>query len=181
MPIMSLQTGGELARVSSLVIDPGNLHIVALELSGDTLDSDPSFLRVDEIREVSTLGAIVDSSDDFVELDDVISLEKVYGYEFNLLGMDVIDDQKQKVGKVINAVFNPQHFIIQQLNVKQPFFKSLGRTEVIIHRKQIVEINDNNIVVKAPTNKISDNIKPIQKKHATPFSQGQADDLQPGL
>src|SRR5690349_2846157 len=99
-PVMSLQTGAELARTSRVLVDPRDLTIVAYELDGPALDLRPSFLRPVDVRELSNLGLIVDSSDEFVALDDVIRIKQVYDYEFDLEGMDVIDERKKKLGKV---------------------------------------------------------------------------------
>lgn len=45
MPVMSLQTGAELARTVREVIDPRDLTIIAYELAGPMLDQTPSLLR----------------------------------------------------------------------------------------------------------------------------------------
>ena len=61
MPVMSLQTGSELARTSRAIINPYNLKIIAYELSGPLLDQSPSLLRIEDIRETGPMGLIIDS------------------------------------------------------------------------------------------------------------------------
>jgi hypothetical protein len=73
-PVMSLQTGGQLAHTKTPLIDPRNLMIIAYELQGPALDAHPSFLLMSDVRELSNLGLIVDSSDEFVGVDDVIKI-----------------------------------------------------------------------------------------------------------
>lgn len=151
VPVMSLQTGKEIATSARVLLDPTDLKITAFELSGDSLDERPSFLRIQDIRELSDIGFIVDSSDEFVGLDDVISLKELYELQFELVDMPVVDTQKQKLGKVEDSVFNSNTFLVDQLRVRRPLLKSLKDAELLISSSQIVEINDTSIVVQAPT------------------------------
>lgn len=48
---------------------------------------------------------------------------------------------------MIDYVVETSGFVIQQLNVRRPLFKSLNDTELLVHRTQITEINDRFIVV----------------------------------
>lgn len=147
-PVMSLQTGGRLAKVSRPIIDPSNLTIIAFEVEGPLLTEKPAFLRVNEIREVAPMGMIIDSTDELVGLDDVIKLKKLYSMEFSLVGMPVIDEHKHKLGKVEDFTLETGGFVIQQLTVKRGLMRGLTDTGLLIHRSQIVEINDNEIIVK---------------------------------
>lgn len=93
-PVMGLQTGGELARTSQAIIDPDTLEIVAYKVEGSLLDTQPSLLRIADIREFSNIGFIIDSSDEFVAPDDIIKLKKIYDLGFELEGKAVIDEKK---------------------------------------------------------------------------------------
>jgi len=150
-PVMSLQTGGRLARATRPLIDPGTLAIYAYELDGPLLAERPSFLRVAEIRETSGVGMIVDSTDDFVGLHDVIKIEELEDLKFPLVGMKVIDEQRRRLGKVLDYTLETGSFVIQQLHVQRGVLRAIADTGLLIHRSQIVEINDENIVVKANT------------------------------
>lgn len=173
-PVMSLQTGTELARTKQPVIDPRTLSIMAYELEGPLLDSHPSFLRIPDVRELSDIGMIVDSSDEFVELNDIIKLKEIYELQFHLIGLTVFDERKHKLGKVDSYTVEMGSFIIQQLNVRRPILKSLGDTELLIHRSQIIEVTDTTIVVKS--GKVNaEPIKSAMRTYVNPFrSQGSA-------
>jgi sporulation protein YlmC with PRC-barrel domain len=172
-PVMSLQTGAELARTKAPIIDPHTLSIVAYELDGPSLDQHPSLLRVADMRELSTIGMIVDSSDEFVGLDDVIKLKEIHDLHFSLVGLTVIDDKKHKIGKVDDYTVEVGSFVIQQLNVRHPIFKSLNDTESLIHRSQVVEITDTTIIVKSATNEVKETIQHAVKSYVNPFRQGK--------
>jgi len=146
-PVMGLQTGGELARTSKAVIDPATLQIVAYEVVGPLLDIHPSLLRIADVREFSDIGLIVDSSDEFVSPDDIIKLGQIYKIHFELEGMRVIDEKKRKLGKIVGYTIETGSFLVEQLNVKRPLLKSLNDTELLVHRTQITEINNDAIVV----------------------------------
>lgn len=145
---MGLQTGSELARISRPIVDPGNLKIVAYEVDGPLLDSHPSLLRVIDVREFSDIGVIVDSSDEFVSPSDVIKLGEIYKQNFILEGKSVVNKKHRKLGKVIGYTLETTGFLIQQLTVRRPFFQGLSEPELLVHRTQITEINDHEIVVQ---------------------------------
>lgn len=169
VPIMSLQTGSELARVSRPVINPHNLTIVAYELEGSLLDQHPSLLRVADIREIGPLGMIIDSVDELISVSDVIKIKEIYEIGFNLVGLKVIDERKKNVGRVVGYTLEAGNFVIQQLRVKRPMLKSFGDTELLIHRSQIVKVTDNEIVVKAPTIRKAQAIEEPMQSFENPF------------
>ena len=154
-PVMSLQTGTRLATTGAPLINPANLKIVAFELEGPLLTEKPSFLRVADIRELSGVGMIIDSSDELLALDDVIKIKELYELGFKLVGMIVIDEHKKKLGKVEDYTIETGSFVIEQLNVKHGIFRGITDTGLLIHRSQIIEINDNAIIVKGTAKKIS--------------------------
>lgn len=151
MPVMSLQTGSELGRTAREVIDPRDLSIVAYELKGPLLDDDPTLLRLADIREIGPLGMIIDSSDELLSVSDVVELKKVYEFNFDLIGKQVVDEARKKIGKVVDYTLMSGNFIIQQLSVKRPVLRSFGDTSMLIHRSQVVKVTDDQIVVKSAT------------------------------
>jgi len=176
MPIMSLQTGTQLAVTKLAVINPANLKIIAYEVEGPLLSERPSFIRIADVREISNIGMIIDSNDDFVALNDVIKIQEIYNLGFVLINLNVIDTMKKKLGKVESYNIDSDSFIIQQLNVKQGLIKSLSESNLLIHRSQIVEINDNEVIVKAAAKKLEPIIKPGQLTYMNPFrSTSQAE------
>lgn len=151
IPVMSLQTGSELARTSREIINPKNLSIIAYELEGRLLDQHPSLLRIDDVREIGLLGMIIDSTDEIIGIDDVITIKEIYEINFALKDKLVIDEKNKKIGKVIGYTLAAGNFIIQQLRIRRPFLKSFGDTELLIHRSQIIKVTDDKIIVKSAT------------------------------
>jgi uncharacterized protein YrrD len=152
---MSLQTGTRLARTAAPIIDPANLKVVAYEVDGPLLAEHPSFLRTADIREMGAVGMIIDSNDELIGLHDVIKIKELHDLHFALVGMPVIDELKHKLGKVDDYTLESGSFVIQQLNVSHGILRGLTDTGRLIHRSQIVEINDDAIIVKATAKKIT--------------------------
>lgn len=167
--VMSLQTGGEVARTSQIIIDPTNFNILGFELEGKTLIHSPSFLRLEDIRELSDIGLIIDSSDEIIGLDDIVTHREYYDRVFNPVGMRVIDEQKTKLGKVENTIFSSKSFAIEQFNVRKPLFKSFGDTETLISRRQVLDITDKEIIVRSPTVHAGRKPAKIPKEFTNPF------------
>lgn len=168
-PVLGLQTGSELARTKRPIIDPSNLKIHAYELQGPLLTIHPTLLRIADIREISDIGLIVDSSDEFVSLDDVIKLSEIYKLHFNLIDMRVVDVKGSRLGKVNGYTIDAIHFLIHQISVKRPFFKSFGDTELLIHRSQITEINNDAIIVHSEAEIPEPLLDSVRSSYVNPF------------
>ena len=146
---MGLQTGSELARTAREIINPHTLEIVGYELEGPLLTERPSVLRIADVREFSDIGMIVDSSEEFVNPADIIKLGEIYDLQFTIMGKPVYDKKRHKLGKVIGYTIDTTGFLIQQLSIKRPLLKSLNDTELLVHRSQIFEVNDHEIIVNS--------------------------------
>lgn len=168
-PIMGLQTGARLAITKMPIIDPSNLKITAYEVEGPLLTERPSLIMITDVRELSNIGMIINGNDEFIGVNDVIAIKKIYDLGFRLLGLPVIDELKHKLGKVVDYSIDTDSFVIQQLSVKQGVIKSLTDTELLIHRSQIVEINNHAIIVRTTAKKLNPIEKPSQLSYINPF------------
>jgi hypothetical protein len=83
--------------------------------------------------------------------------------------MPVIDEMKRKLGKVDGYNVDTDNFKIQQLNIRQNAIKSITGTGLLIHRSQIVEINNQNIVVRAAASKLEPIKQPEKMNYINPF------------
>jgi len=151
IPVMSLQSGTSLGKVTTPIIDPRKLQIVAYHVVGPRVQT-PSVLHTIDIREIGPLGYIVDSAHSVMELDeDLVRLQEVIDLNFNLVGKQVIDDNKKKLGKVIDYTVESESFLIQKLHLGQSVLKNIKHSSLIIHRSQIVEITDREVIVRSAT------------------------------
>lgn len=147
VPIMSLQTGTKLASTDEPIIDMANLTIIACYVQSPNLDTNPSVLFMNDIREAGELGFIIDDSTNLMPLDGLVRLQEIINDDFHLIGTQVVDKSGKKIGKVTDYSFTPDTFIIQQLFVQPGVLQSFVSGSRIIHRKQIIDVAPKQIVV----------------------------------
>jgi uncharacterized protein YrrD len=167
--VLGLQTGAKLAQITKPVIDPANLKIVAYILQGPLLSEHPSLLMTSDVRELSSIGMIVDSNDEFIGLEDVVKIEQLFKLNFNIVGMSVIDETKHKLGKIEDYSVDSESFIIEQLNVKRGIIKGITETSLLIHRSQFIEINDKHIIVRTTAKKLEPVMESVRRTYTNPF------------
>lgn len=148
-PILSLQTGSELAKTSDVIIDPRQLKIAAFRVMGAYLDHKEAVLHPEDIREISDIGIIVDSSDRLMSTEGLVRLQEVIGFGFRLDGCRVEDNEQHKLGTVRDYAINPDSFFIQQIYVQPPLIRSLSLSILTIHRPQIISITNQKIIVRS--------------------------------
>ena len=148
-PIMGLQTGSQLAITGNAIIDPANLQIMAYRLDANTFSNDEMLLRIADIRELSRIGFIIDSGEEFILPTDVIKIKEVLDLNFEIIGIKVVDEKNNKLGNVIDYTLSLANFTVQQLIVKRPFFKGLNDPTLTIHRSKIIAIDDDKITIKS--------------------------------
>lgn len=148
-PILSMQASGQIASISSAIVDPSSLKIVGFYLSGPLVNkSAANILDTSSIREYSRYGMVIDSIDELVEPEDVIKINKVLELNFELLDLKVETKKGSKLGKVSDYIVTDDNFTVQQIIVKRPLIKSFVDPELTIPRKEIVEVTDYKIIVK---------------------------------
>lgn len=153
-PVLSLHIGGAIGEVQSIIVDPNELKIVALFLAGPLIKpGDANLLETKSIREFSKLGMIVDSSDELLQQDEVVALDKIIQLNFRVDGLTVEDEKGAKLGKVVDFTVDVLDFRIMQLVVKRPILKALLDSELVIGRSEIVEVTDTKIIVKNEVSK----------------------------
>lgn len=154
-PVLSLRSGQKIATISEIILNPYNLKVLAFRLAGRELDNPKdSFLLTEDIREFSSMGIIINDSEEIVASSDVIRLAKTLELNFNLVGLPVFDNRRRKVGKVTDFTLEIGQMLVYQLIVKRPFFKDFLDPELTIHRSQILEVSQTQITIKSSTNEL---------------------------
>ncbi len=155
-PVLSLHTSGMIARTSEIIIDPNTLKIVGFFVTGPETGNGEfgDILQVNDIREFSNIGMVIDSIDELVSANDVVKLQKILNLNFSLIGKKVESKKGTKLGKVVNYTFSPDDYSICQLLVQRPLMKSFIDPELTISRNEIVNIDDDKIIVKDEEKKI---------------------------
>lgn len=151
-PVLSLHVGGEIARVTELIMNPNNLKIIAFRVEGPLIrDEVGDILPIESVREFSTHGAIVDSIDEFIDGEEVVRVRDILKLNFSLTGLKVITKEKVKLGKVSDFILDTSSWRVHQIIVQRPIIKAFLDPELIISRQKIVEVNDYEVIVKDET------------------------------
>ena len=158
--IFSIQTGGKVARTTRAIINPANLQIIAFEVSGPLIQQHPA---------LSNMGFIVDDIDQFIAPTDVVRVNDVYQLKFDIIGKLVLDEKRHKLGKVIDFTIDTTQFLIMQLSVKRPLLRSFNDTEILVHRSQIIEINNDSIVVHSQAKAPEPELHEVVGSYINPF------------
>ncbi len=177
VPVMSLQTGTKIAETSDFIIDPRQLKIVAFYCEGPQLDIRPAILNISDIREISSLGVIVDSSDVLMSPDDLVRLKEIISYNFQLDDKKVVDENGRKLGTVVNFTIDSDSLFIVKLQVQPKLFAAFQQTELTVDRSQIIQVTDKEIIVQSPTvkDKVKQNVSaPVLEN---PFKTAQPESI----
>lgn len=155
-PVLSLHLGGLVSHTVEPVIDPESLAVIAYTLNAREIDEPEAgdILMIEDVREFSEDGLIINSTDNLVNREDVIKLDKIMDLGFKLIGLKVVTKDGKKLGKVIDYTLDSGSFSIFQLIVQRPFFDAIVDPELTINRSQIVEIDDDKITIKHDKQKV---------------------------
>lgn len=176
VPVMSLQTGMQLAETTAAIVDPRQLSIVAFYVDGPGLEESPSILHPADIRELSDIGMIVDSTEKLMSLDGLVRLQEIIEFEFELIGLKVIDEHKRKLGKVASYSVETTGYSIMQIYTEQSLIRSLSTMGNTIHREQIISVNNDVMVVQSPTvrEEVANAAQQAKNAFVNPFRSGGA-------
>lgn len=151
VPVMSLQTGAQLAETTSAIVDPRHLTITAFYVEGSNLDHSPSILHPTDIRELSDIGMIIDNATKLMSLEGLVRLKEVIDFKFELNGLKVVDEHGRKLGKVSGYSVDTMNYTIMQVYTERSLLRSFSTIGNTIHRTQIISVSNDALVVQSPT------------------------------
>lgn len=170
-PVMSLQTGTQLAVSSSVIVDPRQLTIAAFYVDGQGLEQSPSVLHPSDIRELSDIGLIIDDTSKLMSLEGLVRLREIIDFNFELMGLKVVDEHGRKLGKVAGYSVETVDYTIVQIYTEQSLLRSISTMSNTIHRSQIISVNNKELVVQAPsvTEDVKNTAKDVGRAFVNPF------------
>lgn len=149
-PVLSLRVGGEVGTATNPILNPNNLKIVGWHAQERT-SNEYRILPADYIREILPRGFVVDDHESLTRLEDLVRMKDVITMEFELKGKSVKTDAGRKLGRVTDYVTDDTSMIVQRFHVTPHGLKSFTKSDLIIGRNQIVEINNKQVIVKDAT------------------------------
>jgi uncharacterized protein YrrD len=148
LPVLSLQNGAPVATTGEPIINRDKLELVAVYCKSGFWRQSTHVIMSRDIREIARQGLVIDSLDEIEEIGEIVRLKKIVDARFNPIGMNVVTEAGDALGKVEDYTLNVKGFHIQKLYVKQSILKNLLLNNLVIDRTQIVEIADKKFVVR---------------------------------
>lgn len=145
---MSLRTGGQIATVVGVIINPNNLKIEGLYCQDSINKKQQLVLLYQDIRDILAQGVVVNDHEVLTEPDELIRLKDIMKLNFELIGKSVTTVSKHKLGKVSDYAFESSTMFIQKLYISQSLLKNLTTGGISVDRSQIIEITNRKIVVQ---------------------------------
>jgi uncharacterized protein YrrD len=145
-PVLSLRTGGPVAWVTAPIINPNRLNIEGFYVT-DSVDRSQLILLYQDIREVSVQGYIVDDHDVLAQPADLVRLQNVLSFNYQLLNKPIETVDREKIGKVSDYAVETATMYVQKLYVSRSLWKSLTAGSLSIDRTQIVEVTNKRIII----------------------------------
>lgn len=144
--ILSLRTGGPVARIVGPIINPNNLKIEGFYCE-DSIDKQELFLLFQDIRDVLPQGIVINDYEVLASRDELIRLKDILDLKFELIGKPVETVNKEKVGKVTDYAIEASSMYVQKLYVSQSLIKNLTSGSLSIDRSAVQEITPRRIII----------------------------------
>lgn len=148
-PVLSLRTGGQVAKVVSPLFNPDNLKIEGFYCD-DRFSKQQLILLVQDIRDTLKQGYVINDHDVLVVPEELIRLKKVLRINYQLMDKPVYTPDKKKLGKVNDYAADSETMYVQKIYVGQSVLKTLSGGQLSIDRGQIIEITSRRIIVQDP-------------------------------
>jgi uncharacterized protein YrrD len=145
-PIISLRNGQKLGTTLGLIINPNNLKIEALSCNVSGV-KETLYLLNNDIRDLSLKGILINDFEDLSEAHDLVRINDLIKLNFSLLNKTVCTVSKTKVGKVKDFAADNKSLFIQKLYVNQPIYKNLSGGQLVVDRKQIVDVTNSKVII----------------------------------
>ena len=146
--ILSLQTGHIVGTTTDVLVDDKHLDLLGYWCQPADRRHKPQILLERDVRQLGREGIIVNDVDVLSDPDDLIRLQPAIKRHLNLIGLTVVSESDQRIGRVENFSINMDHAIIQKLYVRPGFIKSLTMSSLTIDRSQIVDVQPKKVVVR---------------------------------
>ena len=146
IPLLSLRSSTRVGSIVGHLINPHKLKIDALWCKVGGF-KEPRLLLIQDIREVSPSGIIIDDVDVLIESGEAIRLKSILELQFELIDKKVISG-RFAIGKVADYALDREGFIVQKLYVEPNIWNKIKTNRLTIDRSQVPEVSHRYIKVK---------------------------------
>lgn len=147
---MSLRTGQAVATVTAAIFNPNNLKIEGFYCSDRFQRKTELVLLYQDIRDIVSQGFVVNDHDVLVRPEELVRLKNILELGFELIGKQVVNLSKRKIGKVNDYAVETDTMYVQKIYLSQSMIKSLSGGSLVVDRTQINEITNKAIIINDP-------------------------------
>lgn len=148
--VMSLRTGGPIAKVLSPIINPNNLYIEGWWVEDNQSKANLVLLSRD-VREILPPGLVVNDHEVLTDPEDLVRLKDILELKFEILKLKVVSQSGKNYGKVSDFAIETGNSYIQKLYVAQSLVKNFAGGTLSVDRSQIIEITNRRVIIEDPT------------------------------
>jgi len=146
-PVLSLRTGGQIAQITSYIINPNNFKVEGFYCY-DLVSKENLILLYQDVRNIIGQGVIVNDHDVLSSPEILVRLQETLKINYSLIGKPVVTISKEKVGRVKDFAIDNETFYVQKLYVGRSLIKSFGTGQLSVDRTQIIEVTETNIIIQ---------------------------------
>lgn len=148
LPILSLQNAETLSHITGLVMEPGNLEVLAIRCQPTAEVRRHPVILMRDVRQFAIDCILIDAAETMDEGDEIVRLTPLLEKPWQPVGLAVVTDLRRKVGHVEDFTVNLDSHRLQKLYVRPPLLRSLIGSSLIIDRNQVIDVTPKEIVVR---------------------------------
>lgn len=137
LPIGSIRSSALIGNVTSLIINPNNLHIDGIWVK--LVNNSKKIVTPEDIRGMTAKNIIIQDHEHLLDEDEAIRLKPIMDLNFQLIGLKTYVNDK-KIGTVSLFSIDLNSFYIKKIYVKPNVLASLYQEDRIFDRSQIKEV-----------------------------------------
>ncbi len=149
-PVMSLRGGRRISTTLEPLLNPHKLRVEGL-FCEDRASGVDKILLMEDVREFSDVGLIVDSEENLMDPADLVRLEDIMQMNFTMVGKRLVTQSGKKLGRVEDFAIDDVSYRIEKIYARPTALKTLSTNDYIISRRQIASVNHDEVIVKDAT------------------------------
>lgn len=161
IPVISIYNSSKIGFVTEYIIDPESGKVVGVIAGkyGVFVKKNLVISGVD-IREISLKALVVDSEESLVKQKEIMEIDKIIKSGKKVMKAKVYSQSEKYLGKVYDYLVD-EFFFIKKLYIYPPFL-NVFENQLIISRKNIIEIRKNGIIINDDNRKIAKEPKTVK-------------------
>jgi uncharacterized protein YrrD len=152
LPVMAVDTGKKMEKVSDVVYDPSQQKIQALIIDDGGIFSHGKAIPIQNVRNIGHDAIVIESADkieDFEQLDE--DVRHIAEEDKFLTKSVVMTESGEKLGEVSDLLFSPETGSVEELIVSQGSIADIKSGQKHLKPSEIITIGEDALIVSSHT------------------------------